>query len=274
MAAPATLDRYALTLGEQSEIHVGCQIHGSGLAKEGFTVRELEKVRDTMGASARLVMLSDLLPMEKRTENEAAVLHIKDGIRLLMEDATYADRMLTEQRAVEYDKFYFDRRRRRKLQKRARHNAVFGDAHVTASEDYKQSTVIAFGEVPLFEKLRLRLPEFMGAKAKLLQAEGNHYHHEKAGIGWHGDSERNIVISCSLGRSTVLRFHWRSPGCSEVSSAITDFKIDHGDIYIMSEKTTGHDWRMRSRYRLVHAAGAKQYVEPKVKVDKKRKREE
>ena len=38
--------RYALTFGEQSEIHVGCPITGDGLAAHGFTVQELESVRN------------------------------------------------------------------------------------------------------------------------------------------------------------------------------------------------------------------------------------
>lgn len=267
-------DRFALTLGEQSEIHVGCQIHGNGLAKEGFTVAELKEFKEMFGDEAKLVMLSDSLPAELRKENEAAVLHIKGGVSLLMGAVDYADGMLREQRAVEYDKFYFDRRRQRKLRKIARHNAVFGDVHIECSEDYKQSTVIAYHEVPLFQRLRALLPEVFGEKARELNSEGNHYHDGKAGIGFHGDSERKIVICCSLGKPTVLRYYWRHPGSSDVGSEIMDVALDHGDMYIMSEKATGYDWRMRSKYRLVHAAGAEPYVRPKAAVvGEKRKRE-
>ena len=41
-----------------------------------------------------------------------------------------------------------------------------------------------------------------------------------------------------------------------------DFELQHGDLYVMSEKATGHDWRMSSRFRLVHGAGALSYVTP------------
>jgi len=267
-------DRYALTLGEQSEIHVGCEIHGDGLAKEGFTVAELQEFQQAFGDRATLLMLSDALPVEHRVGNEAAVLHIKGGISLLMGAPEYADGMLVEQQSVQYDKSYFDRRRQKKLNKLARHNAVFGDVHVQCSEDYKQSTVIAYDEVPVFQRLRALLPEVFGEKARELNSEGNHYYNDKAGIGFHGDSERKIVICCSLGKSTVLRYYWRHPGTSEVGSKIMDIALEHGDIYIMSEKGTGYDWRMRSKFRLVHAAGADPYVQPKVARGEKRKRDE
>ena len=43
-----------------------------------------------------------------------------------------------------------------------------------------------------------------------------------------------------------------------------DIDVEHGDIYIMSEKATGHDWKMRSKYRLVHAAGHSSYLKHKI----------
>ena len=263
--------RYALTLGEQSEIHVGCQIHGDGLADEGFSVEELRQIGQKFGGKAELVMLSDVLPVDAQGANQAAVLHIKGGVDLLMDNAGYADGMLAEQKAVKYDEYYWDRRRQRKLCKIARHNAVFGDQHIEPSDDYRQSTVIGYDEVPLFKKLRSRLPEVCGEKARNLNSEGNFYYNHKSGIGYHGDSERKRVICCSLGTPTSLYFYWRTPGSSEVGSRRFEFKLEHGDLYIMSEKSTGFDWRMRSRHRLVHGAGAQTYVEPKKKVVKRKR---
>ena len=42
-----------------------------------------------------------------------------------------------------------------------------------------------------------------------------------------------------------------------------DLLVKHGDMYIMSEKATGNDWRRRSRVRVVHAAGSKKYIKVK-----------
>ena len=105
--------RYALTLGEQSEIHVGCPIYGNGLAVHGFSVAELESIQKLFGSKASLIRLSDWLPEESRKQNEAAVLHIKGGIDALMKRVGYADDMLKEQNQVKYDTCYFDRRRQR-----------------------------------------------------------------------------------------------------------------------------------------------------------------
>ena len=126
-------------------------------------------------------------------------------------------------------------------------------------------------EVPLFQEMRSVLPEIFGEKARNLNSEGNHYYDRKSGIGYHGDSERKRVICCSLGTPTSLYFYWRPPGSSEACSQKFEFKLVHGDMYIMSEKATGFDWRMRSHYRLVHGAGASAYVEPKQKAVKRKR---
>jgi len=60
---------------------------------------------------------------------------------------------------------------------------------------------------------------------------------------------------------------------SWVGLELFDFQIEHGDVYILNEKATGFDWRMSSRHRLVHGAGAAAYVTPKVAGNKRKDRE-
>lgn len=79
-------------------------------------------------------------------------------------------------------------------------------------------------------------------------------------MGFHGDCERKIVICLSLGRSMRLRFHWRSPGSFKNSEQPIDIDLKHGDVYIMSEKATGNDWKKNSRYRLVHGVGSSKFI--------------
>ena len=50
-------------------------------------------------------------------------------------------------------------------------------------------------------------------------------------------------------------------GSSEHARAPVDVYVRHGDVYVMSEKATGFDWRLRSKTRVVHAAGAAKYVD-------------
>jgi len=259
--------RYALTLGEQSEIHVGCPIIGEGLAEEGYTISELKKINKKFKKNSKLIMLSDELPEEKRQENQACVLHIENGVNIIMKNKKYADRMLKEQDTIKYDKYYYDNRKKKKLNKIARHNIVFNDKGKKHTEDYKQSTVIAYKDVPYFEEYRDTLDKYFGKKARKLNSEGNFYYDEKSGIGFHGDSERKIVICCSLGTPTTLRFYWRSPNSSEVYKKPIDIELKHGDIYIMSEKASGYDWKRRSKYRLVHGAGNEKYIKVETKKD-------
>jgi hypothetical protein len=47
--------------------------------------------------------------------------------------------------------------------------------------------------------------------------------------------------------------------------------LNHGDVYIMSEKAVGFDWKKQKIYTLRHAAGSKKYTETGVN---KRKRSE
>jgi alkylated DNA repair dioxygenase AlkB len=261
----AVVNRYALTLGEQSEIHVGCPIHGHGLASVGFTVNELRDVAKSLGDRARVVDLTAALPAQYRAGNEAGILIIKGGVDAIMGISGYSQLMFGEQQLVKYDEFYFDNRRQKKLHKIARYNAVFGDVRVSHSEDYRQSTVVAYDDVPKFKALRAKLPDVFGEKARELESEGNHYYCAKSGIGFHGDSERRKVICASLGSGTTLHMYWRLPRSSDQGSAMFQFELADGDVYVFSEKATGHDWRSSSKCRLVHGAGAARYVqvEPK-----------
>lgn len=68
------------------------------------------------------------------------------------------------------------------------------------------------------------------------------------------------MICLNLGKSSILRYYWRAANSSENKYGPIDIKVRHGDVYIMSEKASGHDWRHSSKYRLVHAAGSSKYI--------------
>lgn len=255
--------RYALTFGEVAILHIGSmEVSKAGAPRRGFTVAELQVAAaraEAEGMRCELVMLSDVLPEALRSGNEAATLVLRAGASLAG-GANAADRLLAEQAAVEYDRQFWDGRRKRTLHKRARHNVVFGDEGLEHSDDFRQFTVRAFSDLPRLAEFRAALPRWLGPLAAGLQAEGNHYFEAASGIGFHGDSERRIVICLSLGRSSCLRYHWRLPGSSEHTLPAVDIELRHGDVYVMSEKATGYDWRSRSKVRVVHAAGSNKYI--------------
>ena len=268
--------RYAVTFGESAILHIGGKEYGNGRRDVGFTVRELMQISDNINrnysmCSAKVISISSVLPGHLQTdETNAAVLVIRNGAGLIQYDedklnySFSADKLLAEQQTIEYDNKYFDKRRQKTLNKRARYNIVFSadkDDDIKHSDDYRQCSVKSFMSMPYLSKFRDTLPKAFGQeKASNLEAEGNHYYEDKSGIGFHGDSERKTVICLSLGKPSVLRYQWRLPNSSEHTFTPVDINIGHGDVYLMSEKATGYDWRMRSKVRVVHAAGATKYI--------------
>lgn len=118
---------------------------------------------------------------------------------------------------------------------------------------------MAFGDAPVMAKLRATLPKLLGEEAKNLFAETNYYRNvadKKVGIGWHGDTERRLVIGVRVGPASLpLRFRWFSR--SEPVSQEIVIELNHGDLYVMSDKATGHDWRESSKMTLRHGVGRK-----------------
>lgn len=254
-------NRYAITFGEVAILHVGGQEYGKGRLDHGFSTEELKNIYENY-QNTEYISISDKLPEKLRKENEAGILIFRSNSNntktkkfKLGLNKKEADKLYSEQELIEYDQKYWDNRRKKALNKRARYNIVFGKNKILHSSDYKQCSVIAFSDLKYLNKFKKRLHLVLGNKTKKLNAEGNKYFHDKAGIGYHGDAERKIVICLSLGKPTTLRYHWRLPGSSDHNLEPTDIKLNHGDVYIMSEKATGWDWKLRSRVRVVHGAG-------------------
>jgi hypothetical protein len=114
------------------------------------------------------------------------------------------------------------------------------------------------------EKLKEQIAEGLieiGSKTKveINVVEGNRYYNlKKTGIGFHGDTERVVVICISIGCDNYpMRWQWFKDGMP-VGKSI-DITLNCGDVYIMSEKAVGADWKKKSLYTLRHSAGAKKY---------------
>ena len=256
-------NRYAITFGEVAILHIGGKEYGKGRLEHGFTTTELKKIAKE-NDNTEYISISDKLPIKLRNNNDAGILifrsvsnnqNNKNKKFVIGLNKKEADKLYLEQETIEYDQKYWDNRRQKTLNKRARYNIVFGKEKIEHSDNYKQNSVASFSDLKYLNRFRKRLHLILGKKAKKLNAEGNKYFHDKAGIGYHGDAERKIVICLSLGKETTLRYHWRLPGSSDHTLEPTDIKLNHGDVYIMSEKATGWDWKLRSKVRVVHGAG-------------------
>ena len=90
--------------------------------------------------------------------------------------------------------------------------------------------------------------------------EGNHYYDlNKTGIGFHGDTERVVVICLTIGGGGNYPMRWSWFVNGKPSGDPIDIMLNDGDLYIMSEKAVGADWKKRIIYTLRHAAGAEKY---------------
>ena len=95
--------------------------------------------------------------------------------------------------------------------------------------------------------------------------EGNYYYdNSKTYIGLHGDSERIKVIGVRLGYSIPLYYRWyqNSVAQKDINGNNLTLKIllNHGDIYIPSEKAVGTDWLKKKIWTIRHAAGCEKYI--------------
>ena len=68
---------------------------------------------------------------------------------------------------------------------------------------------------------------------------------------WYGDAERLKVIGIRIGEM-ILKYSWFY-NSKPIGKPIT-LELNDGDFYIMSEKATGNDWKLRSKLRVVHGA--------------------
>ncbi len=248
-----------ITFGEVAENHVGMQKIGK-LAENGFNLNELSQAKEIFEAKG---YQCELITLEhKLSKDKGYVLIVRNGVQCLLSDAKNNDLM------KELSELKWDTKAKMKgrvVNKIARHNLCFDKKYQAPDYENGKGTIIAWKNVKLLKQIKKKLHLFFGQKAKKLKAEGNlYYNTKKCGIGYHGDSERKIVIALRLGESMPLHYTWfmRSKPISEP----IELNINGGDIYAMSEKATGFDWlKTRKNPTLRHAAGAKKYLQIKQK---------
>lgn len=187
------------------------------------------------------------------TEPEAIVVVFRNGLERLM--GINPQDVYKEQEVLEKDSKAF--MYGRVVNKKARHNLCFADWDQSPDYENKKGTIVSFagGKIPLLAKARQELYNLFGEPCKELYAEGNYYYDvSRCYIGFHGDSERKKVVGIRLGSAFPLHFRWYNRGSARPT--IQTINLNSGDIYIMSEKTTGNDWKHRSIHNTVrHAAG-------------------
>lgn len=180
---------------------------------------------------------------------EAYLLIVRDGCDLFVDK----DTLKSEQDGITSQRDKKAYMYGRVVNKIARHNLCFSDFDQSPDYEHKKGTVISFSHLPSLRKLRESLGSILD-KLRNLQCEANYYYDiEKTYIGFHGDTERRIVCAVRLGESFPIHFQWFKDGKSygDMFSII----LNHGDMYFMSEKTVGYDWKAKKTFTIRHAAG-------------------
>lgn len=245
-------DTITLTFGDQAENHKGMQIIGKKSDK-GFSIKELERAETFFKAKGCKTVMLDLNSLIKGVESQQArVLIVRKGVNAILNDQKGDDKMYEEQSKLPRDKKAF--MYGRVVNKKARWNLCFGEDAQKPHYEEKRGTVVAFDSVPVLQRVRKSLVDVIGEKAEGLQVEGNYYYDpKKCFIGMHGDFERRKVIGVRLGASFKFHYQWYLQS-KEIGKRLT-VTLNHGDLYIMSEKAVGTDWKSKVFPTLRHAAG-------------------
>ena len=267
-----------LTFGDVAESHVGMQKLGK-MADNGFTLEDLQRASayfTARGCEAIIIRLNDYLPDKAKNKEEqkfldqakeedefqAYVLIVRGGLK----NITNLVELATEMLIYDWDTKLYNDRKKQVQQKNARHNLNFDENNQDPDFTKGKGTTVSWKDVPILKQVKDSLVDIFGKNAEDLKCEGNKYYEPKGtGIGYHGDTERRKVIGIRLGRAMNLHFMWYyndRPRGYNVS-----FTLQPGDLYCMSEKTVGTDWRpnaskgwTKKRYTLRHAAGAAKYT--------------
>jgi hypothetical protein len=239
---------FTLTFGNRAENHAKMQMIGKKL-DHGLSTNDLleaKKFFDDKGATTLLVNLNDLI--DEKTE-DATLLIVKRGLSYISDpDLVYAEIDATpkDKKAFMYG---------RVVNKNARHNNCISDFSQEPDYENKKGTVINFTDVPLTNSIRKALPTIITGNPDVvnLQCEGNYYYNvEKTFIGFHGDFEREIVIAVRLGADFNIYYQWFYQ--HKPVGKLFEHTLQHGDIYFMSEKAVGRDWKCSSYHTLRHGA--------------------
>lgn len=255
------------TCAEIGENHVGMEaINRQGLpgarADRGFSVKQLTRVAKyytSRGYDASVVTLDP--PEGYEADEEAAILLVRGFL-----DEDQSSQLLEDASKLDWDTKYLDVRRGKVLNKLKRKNLLFADFAQEPDYENGKGRVVPIEELPVLAKSLKRIEKVFPLESLNIDtgliAEGNFYPINKngkedpnIGIGFHGDTERRIVIGFRVGEKMNLVYEWYQN--SRRLGQRYEFVLESGDMYAMSNKATGYDWRKTSKVTLRHAAGGK-----------------
>jgi hypothetical protein len=268
-----------ITCGEQSENHHGMEMLGDGLAKKGYNLQDMMEISskfEKLGGEVEWIHLDNYAD----DTEEASVVILRNGVNVLLRNSRfrkiskmknrsddekeelierakntdYSEELFRQLMSFKWDQKYWDNRRGKVLNKRARWNVVFNDKGREPDYENKKGTIIAYSKVPYLKAWKKEI-EALCEENKPFQTEGNlYYDSSKCGIGFHGDGERKKIVAANIGNGVIREIHWQWFQKGKPIGKRIKVKLNNGDMYIMSEKASGFDWKKRNIKTLRHAA--------------------
>ena len=236
----------AITFSGCVENHHGMEMIGE-IETRGLNLEELETIASDF-VDTELININVETNVENLPIEAAYLLVIRNGVNQIGEINNYFKQL----KKLNFDKKAF--MRGRVVNKHARWNLCFADFDQEPDYANGKGRVVNFNKVPELQIIREYFEPYISNITPVLYAEANYYYDtDKTYIGFHGDTERRIVICARFGETMTLRYR-----CYRWSKQVGDefsIEINDNDIYIMSDKTTGYDWRKSSLYTFRHAAG-------------------
>ena len=255
-----------LTFCECSENHIGMDQNGKkGTKNDSLSYDDLLNIKTNFEEKNYICKLIHLnkfcneedLPKEKIFE-DAYILVIKNGVECLLDKNGSMEDLFNELTSFDWDTKYWDTRRKKVLNKHARANICISDISEEPDYENKKGRKVSYKDLPLTQIIRKNISEYIGEKGNNLECEGNLYFDKnKCGIGFHGDCERVKVIAARIG-SLKLAFQWYYN--TKPIGRMCELDLDDSDLYFMSSKSVGNDWKCKSKITLRHAAGCNKYT--------------
>ena len=256
---------WSLTVGNGGENHTGMEFLGNLRKKgQGWNLQQLldakDILEDVFDKKVELINLNKMclenvtIPIKDKP-NDAYLMIVRDFLTEKIHNSFKKELL-----SYEWDRKYWDTRRGKVLNKRARANVCYGLEAREANYEEKQGTIISYEQSPLVGKL-LKTVEMLMNEENLI-VEGNQYDNvKKNGIGPHGDTERVCVACLRVGADMPMKFgmFWNSKLRGRPFQTI----IKGGDMYFMNEEAVGAEWKSRSKWIWRHCAGANKYLKMK-----------
>lgn len=243
-----------LTFGDMAENHKGMEQIGQMVpVGQGFQFEDLQEIRVMMEGLDCLCELIDL-SQEAETNLGAYLLVIRGGVNYFVNDQLA---LFEEQKGLVYDKQAF--MYGRVVNKHARWNLCFDEESREPNYENKMGRIVGYDEVPIMKSLMEQIAA-LHPKGENLKVESNYYYDtRKCGIGFHGDSERRKVVGVRTGHSSIpLHYQWFYKGDAIGERIVVP--LHPGDMYIMSEKAVGTDWKLKNTPTLRHATGCDKFT--------------